>query len=188
MRVPVRVMLDRTSLPSVRRPVSQKSNADEFASTVSVTWTRARGGSKYPYGGSTYILGTCAVHAQLPLWCRCPRRSCCSLPWDVSFCSIQSSQLLLPSVRHAFPSSLSSVLSSRRLHRWYNGGASCPIPRPSQFALTPLLGRATWDDCGLCNGRREDPVHTASTVVGLAVLACLLTGPRRSWRAHVPGT
>lgn len=70
------------------------------------------------------------------------------------------------------------------------------MPYPSQFALTPLLGRATWDDCGLCNGRREDPVRTSVLKYlyrkygVLAVLACLRTVSiqYRSWRAHVPWT
>lgn len=87
-----------------------------------------------------------------------PPQSSCSLPWDVSFCSIQSSQLLPSVFRHAFPHSLSSffVVFCSPAAPLVQRGRLMPYPRPSQFVLTPLLGRATlptWEDCGLCNGR-----------------------------------
>ena len=136
-------MLDRTSLPSGSRPASSQRHTNL---KVSVTWTEAQGRLQV-HVRREYIhpryMHCSRPNPPNPPMGSLPRRSCCSIPWDVSFCSIQSSQLLRSIVRHAFPSSLSSVLSSLRLHRRYNGGASCLIPRPSQFALTPLLGRAT---------------------------------------------
>lgn len=55
-----------------------------------------------------------------------PQLLSCSVPWDVSWYSIQSSQLLLSILRHAFPRSISAFCSPLRLHRWYNGGRLMP--------------------------------------------------------------